>query len=563
MSSVIRSLMIKIGADLTDAQKGLKQMSKDLKSAGKEMTAAGTALTKGLTVPIVGAVAGLTGLAVKASETADELIAMSNQLGISTSSLQKLQYASRFVDVSVEDMAKGMAKTTKAMGAAVSAGDDYIEIADGLKVSIKNSNGSLKDSEQMFYDAVDALGGMTDETQREIAAQELFGKSYQDIMPLINAGSGALEAYGEEAEKVGAVLDDQTVSSLGSFNDIIEKLKAIVESAGAKIGAAFVPVLEKLAPMIEEKIVPAIEKFADWLSGLSDEQMMAALKIAGFVAALGPALSILGSVTSTVGKLNGSLSTAVGAFAKAGGGVGGVKAALAAFMGPAGIALLAIIAIAAAAYLIYKNWDKIGPFFKNLWDTVTGIFKAAWDGLTSTLSNLWSWVQDFFSKWGPTILAIVAPFIGIPLLIFQNWESIQDFFAGLWKNVLGVFKDAVNGIIKIVNLIPGVNIPLIGTEANVETPKTQSTKSSGKIYGSGGGHMAEYALGTDYVPMTGIAKIDRGETIIPADKSNAGYSANGKGVVINITGNTISSDYDVDRIASQLVKKLKLAGVIA
>lgn len=556
MSTVIRSLMVKIGADLTDAQKGLKQMSKDLKSAGKEMSAAGSALTKGLTVPIVGAVAGLTGLAVKASETADELLTMSSQLGISTSSLQKLQYASKFVDVEVEDMAKGMAKVTKAMGAATTAGDDYIEIADGVKLSTKDANGNLKDSEQMFYDAVDALGAMTNETEREIAAQELFGKSYQDIMPLINAGSDALKKYGDEAENVGAVLDDKTVKSLGSFNDIVEKLKSIIGSAGARIGAAFVPVLEKLAPIIEEKIVPAIKKFTNWLAGLSEEQMITALKIAGFVAALGPALSILGSVTSTVGKLNGSLSIAVGAFSKAGGGIVGAKAALAAFMGPAGIALLAIIAIAAAAFLIYKNWDKIGPFFKNLWDTVTGVFKAAWNNLNTGLTNLWNWVQSFFSKWGPTILAIVAPFIGIPLLIFKNWDTIQEFFTGLWKNVLKVFADAVNGIIKIVNLIPGVKIPLIETAETNTSAKSAST--SKKINGSSGGHMAEYATGTNYVPMTGVAMLHQGEAVIPAAQ-NKGYGSGG--VIINITGNTIANDYDVDRIGNLLVKKLKLAGV--
>src|SRR5574344_383257 len=152
MSSVIRSLVVKVGADLTDMQKGLKQASKELKSVGKSLTTTGTALTKGITLPAIAAATGLATLAIKSSETADDLKTMSAQTGISTQQLQKLQYASKFVDVEVETMAKGMAKVTKATGTATAKGDDFITVADGLSVSTKDSNGKLKDSEQIFYD---------------------------------------------------------------------------------------------------------------------------------------------------------------------------------------------------------------------------------------------------------------------------------------------------------------------------------------------------------------------------------------------------------------------------
>ena len=58
MGTVIRSLMVKVGADLTDMQKGLKQASKELKSVGKSLTTTGTALTKGITLPAIAAATG-------------------------------------------------------------------------------------------------------------------------------------------------------------------------------------------------------------------------------------------------------------------------------------------------------------------------------------------------------------------------------------------------------------------------------------------------------------------------------------------------------------------------
>lgn len=551
MSSVIRSLVVKVGADLTDMQKGLTQASKNLKKAGKEISSVGSAMTKGLTVPIVGAVAGLTGLAIKSSETADELITMSNQLGISTNSLQKLQYASKLVDVEVEDMAKGMAKTTKAMGAASAKGEDYIKISDGLTLSTKDANGKLKDSEQMFYDTVDALGSMTDETQREIAAQNLFGKSYQDIMPLINAGSGALKSYGDEAERVGAVLSDKTVDSLGKLNDQWEKVKAVVTSAGAKIGAALIPVIEKLTPIIETKIVPAISMLADkisslitWFSNLDPGVQSFILKLTGFLVVAGPVLSTLGGMATNIGALIKGVSSAVGV-------VQAISGAFSFLLGPAGLVIAAIAAIAAIAYIVIKNWGPISEFFKKLWADVSGAFVNAWNGIKSFFSGIWDWMKEFFSKWGPAILAVVAPFIGIPLLIFKNWGKITEFFKNLWSGVVDIVKNAINGVIKLINKIPGVKIPLIGTSSQPDVAPAADYSPSG---------IETYDVGTNYVPSDGLAFLHKGEAVIPADR-NKGFS--GGSINITITGNTISSDYDIDRIGNQLVKKLKLAGVRA
>ena len=324
MSNVIRSLVVKVGADLSDFSKATKNISKDLGTMSRNLGKVGAGLTKSITLPAIAAGAGLVTLAIKAGQAADELITLSNQTGISTKTLQELEYASRFVDVSVEDMAKGLNKVTKAMGTANKNGEDYIELAGGIKVATKDSNGQLLDSEDMFYKVVDALGAMTNETEREIATQEIFGKSYQDIMPLIKAGTGALKGYKEEAERLGIIMSDTEVNALGKFDDSMQQLQATTVGLRNKVAIALLPALEDLVPVIRDDIVPAVVKFSDKATELigkflelDDKTQKNIIGFAGIVVAAGPALSIMGKVAGVASAIAGALSKAT----KAGKGV--------------------------------------------------------------------------------------------------------------------------------------------------------------------------------------------------------------------------------------------------
>jgi phage-related protein len=196
---------------------------------------------------VAAAAVGVYKITTAAGDWADELLTLSQNTGVSAKTLQEWTYAARFVDVEVESMAKGLSKIVKATGAAAKAGQGYIQVADGLTVSIRDANGQLRDSEQVFYDAIDAIGKLTNETEKEIAAQELFGKSYQDMMPFINAGSDALNRYAAEAAAAGLVLSDSMIAKLGEFDDVMEKTDAQLDGLGRQFAVIFVPAMQAAA----------------------------------------------------------------------------------------------------------------------------------------------------------------------------------------------------------------------------------------------------------------------------------------------------------------------------
>lgn len=361
--ATVRNLVVKVGADTTDFSTKIKYLSKDLQGLSKKFGKVGDSLTRGVTAPIIGVAAGLGAMALKASATADELLTLSSQTGIATDTLQGLKYASELVDVSVETMTKGISKTVMAMNKATNVGNDFIEISKGLNVSMKNSNGTLKTSEEMFYDSIDAIGSLTNETEKEMAAQKLFGKSYQDLMPLIQSGSKALRGYTKEAKEMGLIISNKDLKALGLFDDTMVKLKATIGVSATKIGVALIPLLEDLQPIIEDTIVPAISKFVKkigeilkWFGNLDPKTQKLIGSMILFSAALGPVFSFLGKIvgiSSSVVKAMGAMKVA-SASAGGAGGIGKFAAGLSALLGPTGLIALAIIALGGLAYAMHE-----------------------------------------------------------------------------------------------------------------------------------------------------------------------------------------------------------------
>ena len=180
-------------------------------------------------------------LTKNAGKWADELLTTSAQTDVSAQTLQEWAYAARFIDTEVEDMTKGMSRVVAAMKESVKGGKDYIEVAEGIHVSMVGANGQMKSTEQVFYDTIDALGGIEDATLRDIAAQDIFGKSYQDMKPLIDAGSEALLRYAAEAHAAGLILSDEAIRALGGFDDQMQQVNARLETAGRLSALVFLP----------------------------------------------------------------------------------------------------------------------------------------------------------------------------------------------------------------------------------------------------------------------------------------------------------------------------------
>lgn len=253
-----------VADEFDDAEKQADQFGDELKDAGDKADDAGGrfqklgGVLKGIGAAMgtafvavgaaaIGAAKSLTDMTVDAAAYADEILTMSTVTGMSTESLQAYKYAAELVDVSMETLTGSMSKQVKSMASARDGSAKFADAYAKLGVSVADGNGQLRDSETVYWETIDALGKISNETERDALAMQIFGKSAQELNPLIAQGSEGIAALTEEAKRMGAVMSEDSLNALGKFDDSVQRLKAGAGAAKNAMGTILLPQLQTLA----------------------------------------------------------------------------------------------------------------------------------------------------------------------------------------------------------------------------------------------------------------------------------------------------------------------------
>lgn len=281
-------------------------------------------------VTVVGGLVGaLASSTMDMSKTADDLLTLSTQTGLTTDQLQEFEYASELVDVSTDTLQGSLVKLTNNMQTAATGTGSAAEAFKTLKVKVADSQGHLKNNYDVFLQTIDALGKMKNETERDALAMDIFGKSATDLNPLIEAGSGKLKELAEQAHEVGYVVDNETLQSFGELDDAMQKL----DKQGDAVKRSFA-----------EALLPIITAFVDVITAIPTPVLTAVIAITSIA-------TVILLVVKAVKELSGPVSAVSGLISRA-----------TSLMDPLHIKILAIVAavtalVAVIAVLIGKGGE--------------------------------------------------------------------------------------------------------------------------------------------------------------------------------------------------------------
>ena len=307
--------------------------------------------TKAISAVSGGLATALVGNAINSASMADDLNTLSSQTGFTVEELQKMKYASDIVDVSMDQMTGSIQKMTKQM----SSGNKAFET---LGVSLTDSNGNMRDAKDVWYDSLDALSKVENETERDALSMELFGKSAMDMAGIIDDGGASLKALGDEAEGLGLIMSQDMVDDANLLQDSIDRMKGRTEQAFLTMGASLA---SSLVPAFE-KVLDVVTKVVQWFANLDGGTQQTILVILGLIASISPLAGLISQITTVVM---------------------GLSSAFAFITSPIGIVIGIIGALIAIGVLLWKNWDTIKEKASALFSSISNTF----DRIKSAISD--------------------------------------------------------------------------------------------------------------------------------------------------------------------------------
>lgn len=237
LGDTVSDLAGKLGIQIPDGAKNALNGMKGLSTG----TVAAMGAAAAAVAAVVKAIKAMHEMTLEAAADADEVLTESMTTGLSTRTIQQLQYAENLIDVSYGTITSSLTKLTQNMAKANDGNEALAASFQKLGVSITGSNGELRSSEAVFYDLIDALGGMDNATERDAAAMELLGKSAQDLNPLILQGSDAMRELAQEAENTGYVLDESQIQKLGEVDDAYQRMQLQIDATKKQLAVEFAP----------------------------------------------------------------------------------------------------------------------------------------------------------------------------------------------------------------------------------------------------------------------------------------------------------------------------------
>lgn len=241
LGDVVNGLTSKLGIQLPDS------MKQSMNAMGS-LDASSLALAGGfaaVATAIVKAEKALISMTKESASNADDLLTLASVTGMTTDSVQELNYMADLTDVSMDRIKDSLKETTNKMQEAAAGTGDAYDAYQRLGVEITNADGSLRSAQDVFYDTIDALGEIKNQTERDALAMDLMSESAQELNPLIDLGSEKMRDYAQEAHDMGYVLDNDALKSLQGVDDAYSRLQNTQEGVKNQLAAEFAPYLEE------------------------------------------------------------------------------------------------------------------------------------------------------------------------------------------------------------------------------------------------------------------------------------------------------------------------------
>lgn len=221
---------------------GVSKWGKSLKTAIKESIGAIAAWIKGL----IAAAGVITAVVNSVSKLGDSIDKGSQRMNMSTEQYQKWAYAMELSGSSIEELREGYNQMSGQISQAVNGTEESQKAFQRLGVNLKDAQGNLRSTGDIFEDVVVSLQSMDNATERTALAYKLFGESTSKLNPLLNNNGNFLKDVVRTQDALGSQMSGSLVSASAKFQDAITTMKQGWQGFKNVLGETFMPVIQKV-----------------------------------------------------------------------------------------------------------------------------------------------------------------------------------------------------------------------------------------------------------------------------------------------------------------------------
>lgn len=378
----IGKLLLKLGIDTTNLDKELGKVEKSMTKFGQNMSNLGSTLTQSLTLPIIGVGAAALKSFADMERLENGLIAIMGSSEGAAVELEKLRKVAENPGLALPEVVKASA-SLQSVGMNADAARETIT-QFGNAVARAGGGAEQFDGVVLALSQISAVGKVTQEDLNQIKEKlPEFARVMKEEFGVVTAeGIRELGISSEEfiQRSVGALGNLERAN--GGLANTFDNLRDNVGASLAELGKAINETLNLEA--VAAALSTGLQRLVDGFKSLNPETQGFIVKAGLLVAALGPAIFIVGKLITTFGALIGTTRLIMDTVKKLSTVISGAFAKILANPAILGVTL-AIAAVGAIALYVYDNWQAFSDRFKNIW---INIKNSVMQGVTFVLGKL-------------------------------------------------------------------------------------------------------------------------------------------------------------------------------
>lgn len=204
-------------------------------TGGKIAVGAIAAVTTATIAGTTAFVNGVSGVAAYG----DEIEKTAQKLGLSNEAYQEWDYVLNIAGTSMQNVQMGMKTLTNQIDEAKNGSADAAAKFAALGISMEDLETMSR--EEVFSAAISGFQGMAESTERAALANDLFGRSGQDLIPLFNMTQEETQQLIDTANEYGMVMSDSAVEASAAFKDSLTTLQGTMNGLKNNMLSEFLP----------------------------------------------------------------------------------------------------------------------------------------------------------------------------------------------------------------------------------------------------------------------------------------------------------------------------------